>query len=693
MKIFSVSLAKLSVCVGALSSFIYVPRDVLPRFQTEQERSIYFLNEGEQPITLCSVYFRYDSRDKRVPSPVSLLRFVYDETEAKTRYTDARDITEEVARLIADHAEVDTERRLFFVSFADDVSSVQAVPKGIAEVSVLRTKESKIEYFYKKEKEHGNIFDSFLIAEEFKRGDNKKTPIIKNMPEKRKEAVLLLSFLAEKEFQFDLKTISDIQREEYKWGLKLSHGVSLFVSEESSCNLEVFDLTGTKIKKLSVFSFDITSMNLKNTHIEEMALVDDAALEFFYDSIERTEFYVEKVSFGNKLNPQSERFLKLIERVHEGETTAPKKIKALFLSRNCFFGFLEEASRTAQKEIHVEDLGITQSGKDTGPEIGTSTRIIVSKKISIKGNPRVLLFIEFGPELSHFNIDELQRQCRSPEIYIPRINIRLTENKIIVREKMLVLQFLKKNITATEVGFFADKGKKAFRTTKITLVSGEMENICFWEKGLSVLPIITNKKINVRQMEVMDIVGFSDQEKEETKKKEFVIREKLYMRNTGIIFLELLGNTIFIPVIEIEINRCMENWGGFGEKTGTHIKTNALVENINKEIGNTREIKQTIGEMITQKEAVVKKEFGYQKLVFEEDSKYGEQRETGESSEELGTEYQVFEEFKEYYSLLEGSLDGYIPDDLFFPEEDWYLKYEEVSLDDTCWNHLFEGRG
>ncbi|OIR55720.1 MAG: uncharacterized protein A8A55_3534, partial [Amphiamblys sp. WSBS2006] len=171
-------------------------------------------------------------------------------------------------------------------------------------------------------------------------------------------------------------------------------------------------------------------MNLKNTHIEELFLVDEAALVFFYDSIERSEFYVEKVSFGNKFKQKSEKFLKLIERVHGGEAAAPKKIKRLALNKNNFFSFLEETRRIAQRKIHVEELGVTQGGKETGPETETSTKIVVSKRITIIGNARVLLFIELGPELNHLDIDKIQTQCRSPEIDIPRINIQLTESKI-----------------------------------------------------------------------------------------------------------------------------------------------------------------------------------------------------------------------------------------------------------------------
>ncbi|OIR55751.1 MAG: uncharacterized protein A8A55_3504, partial [Amphiamblys sp. WSBS2006] len=187
---------------------------------------------------------------------------------------------------------------------------------------------------------------------------------------------------------------------------------------------------------------------------------DEAALKFFYDSMERCEFYVEKISLGNKLNPKSETFFKLIERVHGGEATAPRKIKKVTLTRNSFFDFLEEARRIPQRKIHVEDLLVAQSGKDTGPETETSTRIVVSKRITIIGNARVLLFIELGPELSHLDIGEIQRQCRSPRIYIPKIKIQLAENKITVKENFYVLQFLKKNITATDVSFFGTTGEK-----------------------------------------------------------------------------------------------------------------------------------------------------------------------------------------------------------------------------------------
>ncbi|OIR57449.1 MAG: uncharacterized protein A8A55_1788 [Amphiamblys sp. WSBS2006] len=199
MQTFSVLAATFSACVCALGgNFTYVPKDILPRFQTEQERSIYILNERKQADKLRSVYFRYTARDKRVSSPVSFLRFVYDETEAKTCFQESKDIAEEVTRFIAGHVTVDTERKLLFVPFTGDVSPVQAVPEGIAGISILNVEENSIDYCYKIEKEHGNIFDRFLVVEECKREEKGKTPRIKSIPAKRKEAVLLLYFLAEK---------------------------------------------------------------------------------------------------------------------------------------------------------------------------------------------------------------------------------------------------------------------------------------------------------------------------------------------------------------------------------------------------------------------------------------------------------------------------------------------------------------
>ncbi|OIR58375.1 MAG: uncharacterized protein A8A55_0839 [Amphiamblys sp. WSBS2006] len=245
MQIFSVLLAALSVCASAFDSdFAHVSEKVLPRFLTEQERDVYILDEKVSPNRLCSVLFTPISKDKTVPSPVSALRFLYDETEAKTHYPKVRDIAGEVARFLAEHATVDTqagtvrivsqntqtvfhltEQKMFFVSFPNDEVSVQAVPEGIAEVSVLGQKEGSIvDYLYKKEKDHGNLFDSFLIAEESKHEERWKGSTIKNFPGKRKEAALLLSFLAAKEFQIDLEAALFIHGEEgNKWGLKIHH--------------------------------------------------------------------------------------------------------------------------------------------------------------------------------------------------------------------------------------------------------------------------------------------------------------------------------------------------------------------------------------------------------------------------------------------------------------------------------------
>ncbi|OIR56678.1 MAG: uncharacterized protein A8A55_2573 [Amphiamblys sp. WSBS2006] len=686
MQIFFVFLVAVSVSASTFDSdFAYVSENVLPQFPTEQNGEIYILSEETSPNRLRSVLFTPVARDKTVPSPVSPLRFVYDETEARTHYPEARDIVREVSRFLAEHATVDTEtytvcvesqntqtvfqlteHKLFFVSFPNSELSVQEVPEGIADVSVFGKKENNnVEYLYKKEKEHGNLFDSFLITEERKREDRWKIQTIKNFPGKRKEAALLLSFLAEKEFQIDLEAALFIHGEEgNKWGLKIPYGVSLLVSEKSSGQLKSCDLTDTRIKRLLVSSFDITKIGLKNTTIEELFLTDEAALDFFCNSIEKSELCVEKLSFGSKSNPQSEKVLKLIKRIHEREGVVVRKIQRLVLCRNNFFAFLEEASRTAQKEIHVEDLAVTQSGKDNGSE--TSTRIFVSKKISIIGNARVLLFIELGPELSHLDIGELQKQCRSPGIDIPKINIVLTKNKINVKETPYSLQFLKKNITATKAGFFTKTKTSAPMNTKIKLAAGEMESIVFGNKGFFVLPSITNEKINVRCMEVMDTVVFSEQEKEEIKKKEFAISEKLCMTNTGIFFMKFLGEKNFIPVIEIEIDCFMKNRDGFEKGIGIHVEANALLVRISPGIERAGEIKQMIGEMITKKEAVVDAFSGYQKLVFEEDIEHEEQREP--------------REFKELSFKGKTRINAYR--DWFYAHHHWVSGYPNESYED-----------
>ncbi|OIR55928.1 MAG: uncharacterized protein A8A55_3327, partial [Amphiamblys sp. WSBS2006] len=106
-----------------------------------------------------------------------------------------------------------------------------------------------------------------------------------------------------------------------------------------------------------------------------------------------------------------------------------------------------------------------------------------------------------------------------------RIKIQLTKNKITVRENLHVLQFFKKNITATEVCFFANKGKETVKTTKITFAAEELESILFRNKGLSVLSNITSEEINVGHMAVIDTAKcLSNEEKEEIRKKVFVIR-------------------------------------------------------------------------------------------------------------------------------------------------------------------------
>ncbi|OIR56976.1 MAG: uncharacterized protein A8A55_2273 [Amphiamblys sp. WSBS2006] len=67
MQSFSVLLTSASVCVYALDSdFVYVSEKVLPRFQTEQERDVYILDEETSPNRLCSVLFMPVAKRKTV---------------------------------------------------------------------------------------------------------------------------------------------------------------------------------------------------------------------------------------------------------------------------------------------------------------------------------------------------------------------------------------------------------------------------------------------------------------------------------------------------------------------------------------------------------------------------------------------------------------------------------------------------
>ncbi|OIR56043.1 MAG: uncharacterized protein A8A55_3210 [Amphiamblys sp. WSBS2006] len=161
MQIFSVLLAALSVCASTFDSgFVHVSENVLQQFQTEKDGEIYILSEETSPNRLCSVLFTPVAKDKTVPSPVSALRFFYDETEARTHYL--RDIAGEVSRFLAEHAIVDTqenivrvesqntqavfqlpEQKLFFVSFPNGEFSVQVLAAERARLRSSLEKYSK----------------------------------------------------------------------------------------------------------------------------------------------------------------------------------------------------------------------------------------------------------------------------------------------------------------------------------------------------------------------------------------------------------------------------------------------------------------------------------------------------------------------------------------------------------------------
>ncbi|OIR56125.1 MAG: uncharacterized protein A8A55_3129, partial [Amphiamblys sp. WSBS2006] len=448
-----------------------------------------------------------------------------------------------------------------------------AVPKDIAELSILKQDEKSFEYRfrrenivdyyrYKKGKEHGSHFDNLLIVDDtLEHGDKKNPPRIKNFPTERKEAVLLLSFLAEKELVLELGEIQDTHpEEENKWGLELPYGVNLFVNEESSCYLELFDLTNTRIKKLCVSSFDIAEVNLKNTHIEELFLVDEAAMEFFYNSMEKTTLKVDQFSFGFESYREDKTISRTLRWIYEQKKPTPRKIKCLSLKKDNLFGLLEEAKRINQREIHVEELSIknykrlTEAQKKVAAQ--PETKIFVNKRLELRGNVFVLLYIELSPELKHLKIDGMKENKRryfnDDDTYMV-----LTKSKTIIKNFWYPINTLKRNITATELVFFSYNFSG--RRTGITLAK-EMESICL-EGSMVFLSHIANDKIDVRRMEIADILGRPSYPEEDEemmlKRKEFVIRERLYMRNAGIFFMLFLAKATFIPTIEIEMSSRM----------------------------------------------------------------------------------------------------------------------------------------
>ncbi|OIR57189.1 MAG: uncharacterized protein A8A55_2053 [Amphiamblys sp. WSBS2006] len=187
----------------------------------DSNRKGHLQSKGEEnPRKPDCVYFPPTEKGKRVPSPVSLLRFVYDETEAKTFYLEASDIIEEVARFVSEHVagviETDTVRvepyskhqtefllaeQNPFLSLSNTQSVVQALPEGIAEVSIVRQKKTTSAIVTKKK--HRNFVDWFLIIEECRCED--RWPATRNFPTRRKEAALPRPF-SQKEFLFDPET-------------------------------------------------------------------------------------------------------------------------------------------------------------------------------------------------------------------------------------------------------------------------------------------------------------------------------------------------------------------------------------------------------------------------------------------------------------------------------------------------------
>ncbi|OIR58455.1 MAG: uncharacterized protein A8A55_0769 [Amphiamblys sp. WSBS2006] len=635
--------------LGQDSCFAHVSESVLPRLNPAKEHEIYLLKKAEQPQLLSSIYFASTTEH------TSVFRFVYDEKEARRFYPNTEDkhIVEKTTSFIASHTAVDaetntvrivsqnkeevfqlSEKRLFLVSFSHGQPSIQVVPNGVAEVSVGERTKTSTFYRYRKEGEHEGLLDNLLVAEEC---SEEKHKVIERVPGKTKDADLLLSFLAAKEFQINLR--EELDRE---CRLRIPYGVCLLFSEKSSgCLMKTFCLENTRIKRITAAAFDITktSFRLQRTRIEELFLSDIVAIRFFYESIEKTqELDIEKLSFGGffcqkdrnasdidrLLQQKDKNILKIIGWgcKRNPKKTSPK-IKKLLLEKTNFFCFLEEAAKTGEREIHVEELSVAQRGEASAPE--TDTKIFVSKKLKIEGNIRVLLSIVLGPELNHLDFREVQRQCGWSRTKTPEINISLTKNKIFINETLYACKLLAKDITAATVGVFAGNGEDTLAGKRIKLGAEGLECICLRKGGLHFLLSIENEEIRARNMEVVNTKRtlFSEKEQEEVKKKKFVIGQRLYMRNSGVLFLLFLGEKNYIPEIEIEFDSYLQDWRclrkGLGKRSlgENYVETNFfLMVYAGPNMGG---IENLIEKIIRQKRIVLGTVSGHPTLVFDQE--------------------------------------------------------------------------
>ncbi|OIR57105.1 MAG: uncharacterized protein A8A55_2137 [Amphiamblys sp. WSBS2006] len=65
--------------------FATVPEEVFSQLQPEKEKDMHLLDEEEAPRKLCFMYFS-SATESRATSPVSLLRFFYDEQERPSAF-------------------------------------------------------------------------------------------------------------------------------------------------------------------------------------------------------------------------------------------------------------------------------------------------------------------------------------------------------------------------------------------------------------------------------------------------------------------------------------------------------------------------------------------------------------------------------------------------------------------------------
>ncbi|OIR58891.1 MAG: uncharacterized protein A8A55_0325 [Amphiamblys sp. WSBS2006] len=632
-----------SVCVlgerADHTVFAYVPKEVLPRLQTE-EQEFYVFKEQTQPKKLSSVYFASTTQPRNPQTPVSLLRFVYDETEAGrfgylTKKSAARCAKETAAWFIAECVSVDVRRKCvtvksaaesaafpqskqktFFISFGKDVS-VQIVPDNIAGFFTQEKKHQATPCVHVRHEPYRDLFDNFVASDIPKSTHQTKT--ISVLPTKRKNLLPFLSFLVKNKIQLRAEHEIEVSDGDTR-KTRIPEGLSLFLGSTYKSFLSCFSLENTRLACLAVSSIDFAQISLRNTHIEELFFHDSPAIETFYrlrNCLGETR--IDTFSFKTE-GSSDEKVAKTIRWVYARDPeNAPQKIKQLVLKNNVS-DFLEEAWRNRLGRIHVEDLFLCQDEYTPLPDTG---RVFVSRKLVLRGSVFLFFAVELGPDLDHLKIHELRERCLffffEEQTQPKTISVQLEVDRVCIEETMFLVSFLNRKTTAARLELCTPRPEDPCQKGRIDV--GRLELLVLKHRGINILPNITNKEIIVDRLEVTTHMYSAPDTEEEIKTKRFVIRKELHMTNNGVFFMKFLGRNTFIPKIRISFDACIERRHrnleialnqlvAVCQENSILVRTNLLVSPCLDHMENR------INGIIVQRNIFVKDSSRYKKLVF-----------------------------------------------------------------------------